>query len=265
MQRGDAERQYEYALMHLRDEIPAANRDEGLYWLRRSAEQDNQRACAILGRNLLNDSAGEEMTREAILWLEHSAELGDAWACEELGNLYLVGHAGGIHEKKPRHQLIQPNSGLAVEWYERGIALGWRAIAYSLGCLYLYGEHLMQDVCLAEKWLLHAAYAGSDSAQLVLGKEHASGLRLRRDSDAAIHWLTKASESRVSTGLVLGKIYLEGDLVARDFNKAIQWLTHAAGSDTFRVDAMNTVAELRVHAQLSASEETEAQELLPAE
>ena len=261
VEQGDAERQYEYALMHLRNEIPTASRSEGLYWLRKSADQNHRRACTALGRNLLNDR-GEEATREAILWLEHAAELGDAWACNVLGDLYLLGHAGRIYEKQCRPQLVLPNSSLAVEWYERGIALGWRAVAYHLGCLYLDGKHLMQDAFLAEKWLLHAANAGNYSAQLVLGKEYASGLRLNRNAGQAIHWLAKASESLVSTGLILGKIYLEGDLVARDFNKAIQCLTHATESDTFRVAAMKIVEAFRADGRLSASEETEAQEWL---
>ena len=157
---------------------------------------------------------------------------------------------------------MQPNSTIAVEWYECGISLGWRDIAYLLGRLYIDGEHLVQDAGLAEKWLLHAANAGHGSAQLVLGKEYASGLRLNRHAGLAIHWLTKASESATSTGLILGKIYLEGDLVARDFNKAIQWLTHATESNTFRVDAMKIVEAFRVDGRLSTSEETEAQKWL---
>jgi len=259
---GDAERQYEYALMHLRDEIPAASREEGLYWLRRSAEQGNQWACADLGRNLLNDSAGEEMTREAILWLEHAAELESASACEELGDLYLLGHAGGIHEKQPCPQLVQPNSSLAVEWYERGIALGWRAIAYRLGCLYLDGKHLLQDARLAEKWLLHAANAGHDSAQLVLGKEYASGLRLKRNADLAIQWLEKAADGSISASLEIGKILIDGGLVPKDFNKAIRLLTLASESGVFRVQAMKIVANACTDTRSSSDEERQAKEWL---
>lgn len=174
-ERGEARRQFEYAVMHIRGDIPGASRETGMYWLRESAEQGERNACVELGINLLQESKNEESTQEAILWLERGSELGSSRAFEKLGDLYLLGHAGGFNDKQYSKQLIQPNKHLAVEWYERGIASGWRAIAYKLGCLYLNGKHLMKDCDLAKKWLVRAIELGCENSLITLGALYISG------------------------------------------------------------------------------------------
>lgn len=249
--------QYEYAdfLSSLGDS------KEGLRWLKASAEQDYRPACARLGREYLRAGVSEHTTRQGIYWLSHAADLGDTSGCQSLGDLYLLGHDGGTPVTKGRlpPRRIQPDKKSAITWYECGIDLGNRWMAYSLGVHYLTGEYLDQDLQLAEKWLLHSAMEGCVSAQVELGSEYASGARLRLDVHAAIHWLELAVESHVSAALKLADIYLEGKVGPKNFAQAIEWLTRAADSGTFRNSAMKIVTKKCFDGRFCAAEEAVAQ------
>lgn len=258
-QGGDAQRQFEFAEIHLRGDVDAANRAKGARWLIESAKQDYRPACCRLGREFLRSpKVSEHTTRQGIYWLSHAVDLGDAFSCRTLGELYLLGHASGKSARGVPPRLIKPDKKTAIAWYERGIAMGDRSTAYALGSRYLTGEHLDQDLQLAEKWLLHAAMEGYDSAQMTLGAEYASGLRLRQDADAAIHWLELAAKHLSSAGLKLAEIYLEGKIVLRNFDVSIKWLTHSA--DRWgRNDAMKVVAKNCFDGRFNAAEESAAQ------
>lgn len=262
-QAGDAQRQFEFAEIHLGGEALAANRAQGLHWLKASAAQDYIPACRRLGNEyLLSSEVSEHTTQQGIYWLTRVAELGDAWentwAYRKLGDLYMLGHGGARQGRVPPRR-IEPNKKAAIAWFERGIAMGDRGLAYHLGHHYLTGEHLDQDLQLAEKWLLHSAMAGWGSAQIALGWEYASGARLRQDVGAAIHWLELAAETNNHTGLKLAEIYLEGKIVPKNFEEAIKWLTHAVDSGARRNAAMKIVAEKCFDGRFNAAEESAAQ------
>lgn len=222
------------------------------------------RASRRLGNELLKLSPPPEEVAEAILWLAQAADLGDISACRTLGDLYLLGHTGGKSAAKQGRlppALIEPDKQAAIAWYERSIAMGDRSTAYDLGSLYLAGEHLDQDLHLAEKWLLHAAMEGYDPARITLGVEYASGLRLQQNAGAAIHWLELAAE-RFPARLRLAEIYLDGKIVPQNFAVGINWLTRAADVGSYRNQAMKIVAKKCFGGQFSAAEESAAQEWL---
>jgi TPR repeat protein len=193
-QAGDAQRQFEFAEIHLRGDVDAANRAEGLSWLKASAAQENQRACLRLGIEILESLPTPAAVAEAIHLLERAADLGDARACEKLSHLYLCGHPGVIHRLEPQAKLVAVDLQKADFWCDRATQLGHGMAAYHLGCYLLNGEHLPQNLALAEKWLLRAANAGYDSAQIRLGAEYESGNRFEKNNELAIHWYKKAVE-----------------------------------------------------------------------
>lgn len=261
-QAGDARTQFEFAEIHLRGEVFAANRAQGLHWLKASAAQDYIPACRRLGEEyLLSSEVSEHTTQQGIYWLTRVAELGDArantGACRKLGDLYMLGHGGARQGRVPPRR-IEPDKNAAIAWFERGIAMGDYWSAYGLGRHYLTGEHLDQDLQLAEKWLLHSAMEGCGSAQETLSSEYASGVRLRQDADAAIHWLELAAESSTHARLKLAEIYLEGKILPKNFEEAIKWLTHAADGG-FRNNPMKIVAEKCFDGRFDATEEAAAQ------
>ena len=250
-EQGDAEMQYECACLILTENMNieswGADREKGLYWLEAAAEQGYRQACRKLGMKLLKDEGRDGSTHQGIHWLERAAELGDVWACEELGALYLLGHAYGFftrNYRNPLPKLLEPNSKIAVEWYERAISLGSRSAAYKLGQLYLVGEHLPQDLAAAERWLLHSANAGNGSAQIALGVEYATGIHFKQNADAAIHWLTEASKDMELAALRLGEIYRNGEIVPRNSEKAIEWFTNAAERIFAQLPAMKALGAM---------------------
>lgn len=200
---GDKVWQYEYSLLLLRDDNEwCADPEEGLRWLKSSADQDYIPACRRLASEYLCGDVSEIATQQGIFWLSHAADLGDAMACESLGDLFLLGHHGGSYAASkgvlptPR---IHPDNSIAVNWYERGIATGTRRgnslTAFKLGRHFLTGEHLDQDLQLAEKWLLHSAENGGGYAQNLLADEYFSGTRFRQVTDAATRWLELARKT----------------------------------------------------------------------
>lgn len=219
------------------------------------------RASRRLGNELLKLSPAPEEVAEAILWLGQAADLGDILACRTLGDLYFLGHTGGKSAAKQGRlppARIEPDKQAAIAWYERGIAMGDRSTAYDLGKLYLTVEHLDQNLELAEKWLLHSAMAGYDSAKITLGVEYASGLRLRQDADAAIYWLESAAETHPAR-LRLAEIYLDGKAVPKNFAEAIKWLTYAADVGFWRNQAMKIMVKSCFDGRINAAEESAAQ------
>lgn len=255
---GDAEQQYRFAEIHLAGDVELANRASGARWLIESSKQDYRPACRRLGQEFLRSSKrSDSTTQQGIYWLTRAVDLGDAYSCRTLGDLYLLGHNGGRSAKGLPPPIIAPDKKAAIAWYERGIALGDRSIACALGALYLNGEHLDQDSHLAEKWLLHAAMEGYDSAKIVLGVEYASGLRLRQDADAAIHWLEQSENC--AAGLRLAEIYLEGEIVPQNFEAAIKWLTHATDAGYLGNQAMKILAKNCFDGRFSTDEESAAQ------
>jgi TPR repeat protein len=216
-----------------------------------------RRASRRLGNELLK-LASEDNVSEAIRWLEQAANLGDTEACVDLAELYLHGNRRFSNSREPPAKLVEIELQTAVNWYELGFQLGWSTAAYRLGCEYLHGKPLPQNVVLAEKWLLKAANAGHSSAKLVLGQEYASGIRFRQDADEAIHWLVLAAEHSQRVAIRLAEIYLDGKITHRNFDEAIKWLTVAADSGTFRNDAMKMVAKKCFDGQFNAVEQSAA-------
>jgi TPR repeat protein len=273
----DSELRLDLALMHLDswqelfNKSHRANRFDGLRLLEMvaseplsidgepSSKNDAQRrASRRLGIELLKHPNPDEIL-EAIRWLSQAADMGDAIACVDLAEMYLCGHRGGINSREPQPKLIEIDLQAAVYWYERGIQLGWSTAACNLGLLYLEGKYLPQNLKLAEKWLLHSAVNGNNSARSILGSEYASGIRLKQDSDAAIHWLALAAEHSESACLNLAEIFLDGKITPRNFKEAIKWLNVASDSGTFRNDAMKVVVKKCFDGGFKAAEESAAQ------
>lgn len=258
---GDAERQFEFATIHLNGDVNVANRAQGLHWLKASAAQDYRPACRRLGNEYLRAKVTEHTTEQGIYWLIRAVDLGDTFSCRTLGDLYLYGHAGSKHGRLP-NQRIKPDKKIAVAWYERGSAMDDYHSALKLGQLYLIGEYLEQDLPLAEKWLLHAANAGCIGAYSVLGREYLSGERLRQDSNAAIHWMRLEARSSGQACIKLASIYLDGKITPRNFDEAIKWLTST--SEVFRNDAMKFAQKQCADGLLSATEVAAIQSWLVA-
>ena len=263
---GDEDSQFEYATMML---SPTGNRsrsqEEGMHWLRASAEQCYVPALRQLGRIYLSNQSPTDTIHNGELLLSRAGDLGDPWAYELLGDFYLHGYVESANSRQARLPLplIEPDQSKAVACYELGIRtgtpMGDRGIAFKLGRHYLTGEYLLQDLQRAEKWLLHSAEHGYGSAQELLGDEYLSGSRFHKDVSAAIRWLELAGESSVAARLKLAGIYLDGKVVPQSLSKAIDWLTRDPDGTGRMNRRMKLVAEKCFDGRFSTAEESVAQ------
>lgn len=243
---GDPESRSDLALMHLDcwqasyNKSYRANRFDGLRLLEEvasepviidvdgnpSPENDVQRrASRRLGIELLELSPAPGEVAEAIHWLEQAADLGDALACEKLAHLFLCGHPGVIHRLEPQKKLVAIDLQAASYWCGRAVQMGRTRAAYSLARYLLEGEHLPQNLALAEDWLLQAANAGNGLAQMLLGVEYESGERFPKNIGLAKYWYTNpAKEGRWLAAHNLARL-LESD---SEFEQAISLYKKAA-------------------------------------
>jgi TPR repeat protein len=227
--------------------------EESIRWLIASAEQDHIPACKALGHRFLSGEASEDTSQQGIHWLSRAVALGNSHACRDLGDLYLHGHLES--SKNDRSPRIPPDRNIAIAWYERGIAMGGAHIAFQLGTYYLDGQYLDRDFRLAEQWLLHAAKNGNGSARETLGREYASGTRLRQDADAAVHWLELATSWGGRAGLTLAAIHLDGEIVSKNIAEAIKCLELTIRGRLHRNEAMKLLAERGLDGRFSPIEE----------
>jgi TPR repeat protein len=175
---GDAEVQYGFASWLNDPDCPMHNRVRAMRWMRAAAQQRHGIACRRFGELLLEAEGPEHSTEQGIYWLSRAAELNDSFACKALGNLYLLGHAGGRYARGRAPQIVVPDKRQAVSWYERQIELeklrGSFLGTHALARLFLDGEHLDQDLVLAERMLLGAGSAGNLDSQRLLASESLS-------------------------------------------------------------------------------------------
>jgi TPR repeat protein len=135
---------------------------------------------------------------------------------------------------------MTPDKRQAVSWYERQIELEKQRDSFlgvdSLARLYLYGEHLDQDLALAHRMLLNAANAGNRDSQRLLAFEYTSGKRLKKDADAALHWLKMAEQNSGSLRdqYQLGYFYEHDANDAPNYSEATEWYRKAADGGDYR-------------------------------
>jgi len=253
---GDAEAQYDFASWLAHRDSPIHNHAKAMRWMKAAAQEDHGFACIRLGEWFLDEKERDRSTEQGIYWLSRAANIGKshgrkegparrraaAGACRILGDLYLLGHTGGHYASGRISQVVTPDKRAAVSWYERRIELeqerGSFTGAFSLARLYLFGDHLDQNLALAEQILLEAASADNLDSQRLLASEYTSGKRLARDTTKALHWLKMAEQNSRSSKLrdqfQLGYFYEYDNNDSPNYTSAIKWYLKAADGGDYR-------------------------------
>ena len=164
--------------------------DDGIEWLRKSAEQGNPFAMRRLGSvfEAKDKAESDEWYRKAADALYKTAKQGDPRAQFELAGLY----RDGLGVKK--------DSAEADKWFE-----------------------------LAAKTCRAAADQGNPDAQCTLGGLYQKGLGVVKNDAEAVKWFRKATEQGFMKGkTLLGMAYFEGKGVKKDEAEGIRWLREAA-------------------------------------
>ncbi len=178
---GDAEAQYNLAVVQDIGRQSPANHAEAARWYRRAAEQGHagaQHGLAYLhreGRGVPQDD------REAARWYREAAAQGHAEAQYALGDFAASGRGG------PR----DPSG--AVGWFREAAERGHAHAQYRLALMLAEGRGTEPSLELALAWVGRAAAQGLPEAQLWLGQHYESGDLLPGDPVEAHRWLSLAA------------------------------------------------------------------------
>lgn len=114
------------------------------------------------------------------------------------------------------------------QWIERA----WNEdpeVQFSIGCMYLTGWSVKQDLPLAIRWFQRAAQHGHAEAQFNLGVINDRGDGIERDLEKAAEWYQKAARQGCAEAQFnLAVLYLTGDGVAQSDENAVNWFRKAA-------------------------------------
>ena len=153
-------------------------------------------------------------TEKAIEWFRKAAERGEVCSAHALGKLLL--------------STDTPDDG--VRWLKYAAGKAYHYSQYTLGKLYLKGEHVSQDVDKGLEYLRASAGQDNQFAQYTLGKLYLKGEYVSQDVDTALEYLRASAEQRNQFAqYTLGKLYLKGKYVKKDVGVALGYLRASAG------------------------------------
>ena len=153
-------------------------------------------------------------TEKAIEWFRKAAERGELCSAHALGKLLL--------------STDTPDDG--VRWLKYAAGKAYHYSQYTLGKLYLKGEHVSQDVDKGLEYLRASAGQDNQFAQYTLGKLYLKGEFVSQDVDTALEYLRASAEQRNQFAqYTLGKLYLKGEYVKKDVGVALGYLRASAG------------------------------------
>ena len=176
-QGGDADAQYEVAIMYLKGRGVEQDFDETLRWLEKAAGNGNEQASSKLRRI----QAQKKKFAAAL----KRAESGDSKAQYNTGMMYLKGRG------------VKLDAAKGTQWLEKAAAQSHEKAITRLAILLLKGEGGASDYNRAHQ-LLDSISGSSALAQYYLGELYSSGRGVPRDFEVAVGWYRKAAENGFS-------------------------------------------------------------------
>ena len=165
--------------------------DDGIEWLRRSAEQGNPFAMRFLGfvYEGKDKAESDDWHRKAAEALYKAAKQGDPHAQHDLAGLYRDGIG------------VQKDPAEADKWFAIA-AKNYRAAAEQddpeaqclLGGFYMKGVGVEKDEAEAVKWFRLAAEQGCMKGKSLLGLAYFEGRGLKKDEEEGVRWLRDAAK-----------------------------------------------------------------------
>lgn len=190
-EKGDAHAQANVALLYLRGDGVAQDREAAARWYRRAAERGNTVAQDNLGVMYHRGHGVDQDDAKAAYWIGRAARAGDPAAQLHLGQLYAEGLG------------VAQDDAEAAHWWKEAAEQGESVAQANLGFLHRAGRGVPQDDVEAYIWLHLAAEQGVERAaaerdRLVgeLTPEQRARADLRADQRARL--VRRPPEARVS-------------------------------------------------------------------
>ena len=158
------------------------NREQAMFWYGQAANGGDPTGMFKYAILLMERSGSKEDRAKADELMKKAADLGNASAQFNYGQV-LVADAPG--EKGLR---------AALPYYEKSAEQGIADAQYAVAQIYINLKDLPEEKTRrAREWLLRAARAGFDTAQLDLGMWLINGMGGERDYEAGFKWLKRAA------------------------------------------------------------------------
>lgn len=217
---GDAQAQGFLGMCYLEGINIDKSPEEGVKWLRLSAEQNFPMAIGLLGLCYANGDGVKQSYEESIKWFRKGVELDDETSLNSLGYAYAKGQ--GVpqsHEK-------------AAELYRKAAEHGLAPAQYNLANCYDTGEGVPQSYEEALKWYRLAADQGDAPSQSEIGAFYALGKGVPQSDEEAVKWFRLAADKGYKNGQYnLGFCYFYGKGVEEDKTEALKWIRMSAEQD----------------------------------
>jgi TPR repeat protein len=148
---------------------------------------------------------------------------------------------------------------------EKKLAENGNPIAqYNVGCCYVNGDGVTQDLAEAVKWFRKVADQRFMQGQYRLGLHYAIGAGVAKDYTEAAKWFRKAADQGCAPAQYgLGECYRNGDGVMKNLVEAYKWfsLASAQGYVDSVLDRPATTDRDVVAQQMTPDQIAEAQKL----
>lgn len=198
--------------------------EKAYYWYSRAYACGKREAGLALARFCLAPGENRDLKKAEKLLTEYVSE-DNHWedqneACLLLGQMYegkMEGMAGADWDK-------------AVEYYERGTALGNEACKERLGYLYFEGEEVLQDYNRAFLLLEECREKGGlkDSLPLAFLYQNGYGCEKNEEKAAELYLEAAKKEKNKDAYYELGRLYEKGEQIPQDLEQAVDYYRQAA-------------------------------------
>ncbi|EGS1995523.1 sel1 repeat family protein [Vibrio vulnificus] len=216
----DAQLLFQASEILIDESMMQENVDQGLLYLKQSADLDNLEALSTLAEHHYH----EEEYQQALPLYQKLAEKGDAIALYYLGVMYFDGEGVEQDQKKGN------------EYYLASAQKGDEDAMFQLAFSYNDGLGIEQDFKQANHWFASAAEKGHALATFNLGVSYLQGEGVARDCQKAItlfeHAIELDDESKAYQ--IMGAIYSEPrymricGIKSADYKKALEYFQYAA-------------------------------------
>ena len=117
----------------------------------------------------------------------------------------------------------------AIRHLEASAEKGFATAQATLGMIYFTGIGVKKDSNLAIKWCSRAAREKLPLGMFYLGMAYSIGDSLERNDDYSLRWIRSAADRElVMAQLTLGMMYAKGDGIEKDLETAVSWLHRAS-------------------------------------
>jgi len=193
------------------------DRDQAMFWYEQAANGGDPTGMFKYAVLLMEHSRSKEDRKKADELMKKSADLGNASAQFNYAQVLVADNPG--------------DKGLraALPYYEKSAEQGIADAQYALSQIYLNLKDLPEEKTKrAREWLLRAARAGYDTAQLDLGMWLVNGTAGERDYEAGFNWMKRAAEGGNAVAQSkLAQLYIHAIGTKSDPIQAAKWFVLA--------------------------------------